>query len=195
MNRRTFLHTTTAAAEFTSLRTLAAGKARPRSVLRSSWQTVNIGDIGHTPGVLALLEKHLPEAELTLWPSDVRDGVEEMLRRRFPKLTITTDRKLIHECDFLLHGSGPYLTAHNDVASWKKETGKPYGVYGITKVGCEINNVSALRPRRSSSPMRYSPTYVSRRFGSIRTMAFSALHRSGRRRPDGCLSRASQNAP
>jgi hypothetical protein len=30
---------------------------------------VNIGDIAHTPGVLALLEKHLPEVEVRLWPS------------------------------------------------------------------------------------------------------------------------------
>ena len=43
MNRRTFLHATAA---LTSLRTLAADKKAPRIVLRSSWQTVNIGDIG-----------------------------------------------------------------------------------------------------------------------------------------------------
>ena len=38
-------------------------------MLRSSWQTVNIGDIAHTPGVLHLLEKHIPEAEVRLRPS------------------------------------------------------------------------------------------------------------------------------
>ena len=37
-----------------------APKRAPRILLRSSWQTVNIGDIAHTPGVLRLLEKHLP---------------------------------------------------------------------------------------------------------------------------------------
>ena len=42
---------------------------RPRILLRSSWQMVNIGDIAHTPGVLALLEKHIPGAEVTLWAS------------------------------------------------------------------------------------------------------------------------------
>jgi len=35
----------------------------PSILVRSFWQTVNIGDIGHTPGLLALLEKHLPEVE------------------------------------------------------------------------------------------------------------------------------------
>lgn len=104
----------------------------PRIVLRSSWQTVNIGDIGHTPGVLALLEKHIPEAEVTLWPMDVSNGVEEMLRRRFPKLRIAKDKAEAFTNDFLLHGSGPYLVADRDVEDWRNETGKPYGVYGIT---------------------------------------------------------------
>lgn len=133
MNRRTFLRTASAAATaITGLRAFGAANRPPRIVLRSSWQTVNIGDIGHTPGVLALIEKHIPEAEVTLWPMDVRNGVEEMLRRRFPKLRITKDKDEAFTNDFLLHGSGPYLTAHRDVEAWKNETGKPYGVYGIT---------------------------------------------------------------
>ena len=36
-------------------------------LLRSSWQTVNIGDIAHTPGMLALLERHWSEAGIRLW--------------------------------------------------------------------------------------------------------------------------------
>ena len=87
MNRRTFLAELTAA-----LAAARCGSGRasagdpPRILLRSSWQTVNIGDIGHTPGVIRLLGEHLPEAEVTLWPSSVGNGVEEMLRRNFPKL-------------------------------------------------------------------------------------------------------------
>jgi polysaccharide pyruvyl transferase WcaK-like protein len=80
-----------------------------------------------------LLERHLPEVEVTLWPMDVRNGVEELLRRRFPGLRIVRTKEAAYAAgDFLLHGSGPYLTAHRDVAAWRKETGKPYGVYGIT---------------------------------------------------------------
>ena len=48
---------------------------KKRILLRSSWQTINIGDIAHTPGVIALLEKHLPDVEVRLWASDIRDGV------------------------------------------------------------------------------------------------------------------------
>lgn len=134
MNRRHFLSQTGAALAGSLLapQLFAADGRPPRIVLRSSWQTVNIGDIGHTPGVLALLEKHIPEAEVTLWPMDVRNGVEEMLMKRFPRLRLVRDKKAAYECDFLLHGSGPYLTAHRDVYAWRKETGKPYGVYGIT---------------------------------------------------------------
>jgi hypothetical protein len=39
------------------------------------------------------------------------------------------------ECDFLLHGSGPSLVGRADVRRWSQETGKPYGIYGITFPG------------------------------------------------------------
>lgn len=108
----------------------------PRILLRSSWQTVNIGDIGHTPGVLRLLEQHLPDAEIRLWPSKVDNGVDVMLRERFPKLTIVqgTDAvaQAIAECDFMLHSSGPSVVAQKDLARWQRETQKPFGIYGVT---------------------------------------------------------------
>ncbi len=134
MNRRHFLQTTLAAALATSLR--AEDKRPRRLLLRSSWQTVNIGDIAHTPGVLHLLEQYLPEVEVRLWPSSVDNGVAEMLTQRFPKLKIVKAREDIlaafAECDFLLHGSGPGFVAAKDVAKWRTETGKPYGIYCIT---------------------------------------------------------------
>lgn len=133
MNRRHFLQTTLATALATSLRAVE-GRA-PRVLLRSSWQTVNIGDIAHTPGVLALLEKELPNVQVQLWPSSVDNGVEEMLLARFPKLKIVKGEALkqaFEECDFLLHGSGPSLVAEKDVVKWATATKKPYGVFGIT---------------------------------------------------------------
>jgi polysaccharide pyruvyl transferase WcaK-like protein len=115
-----------------------AGGRPPRILLRSSWQTVNIGDIAHTPGVLALLERHLPTAEITLWPSDVGHGVQEMLQRRFPALrfarTPAEQTAAFARCDFLLHGSGPSLVGADVVEHWAQTTGKPYGVFGITIV-------------------------------------------------------------
>ncbi|MFK5922094.1 MAG: polysaccharide pyruvyl transferase family protein [Verrucomicrobiota bacterium] len=117
---------------------LHAASDQPKHILlRSSWQTVNIGDIAHTPGVLHLLEEHLPEVKVTLWPSHVNNGVEEMLRARFPKLEIAKDtpalQRAFKQCDFLLHGSGPSLVAERDVIKWSERTNnKPYGVFGIT---------------------------------------------------------------
>ena len=132
--RRAWLATATVA---TTGLTGGMARARPRRlVVRSSWQTVNIGDIAHTPGILRLLETHLPNVEVWLWPSNVGNGVRELLSRRFPRVRILDPRKdvaeIFAECDFLLHGSGPSLVARRDLRRWREETGKPYGVYGIT---------------------------------------------------------------
>jgi polysaccharide pyruvyl transferase WcaK-like protein len=139
IDRRQFvsqsLQAAAASLPFAAIANAAQGE-RPRILLRSSWQTVNIGDIAHTPGVLALLEKYLPDAEVRLWPTSLADGVESMMLARFPKLQLVQSTeeqaKAFRECDFLLHGSGPYLVAKTHVQKWKAETGKPYGVYGIT---------------------------------------------------------------
>lgn len=133
VNRHEFLHSLLAA----SLAACVRSTGRPaRLLLRSSWQTVNIGDIAHTPGVLALLEKHLPETEVRLWPSKLDNGVVEMLLARFPKLLLVRGADALQEafaeCDFLLHGSGPSLVAEKDIVKWSRATGKPYGIYGIT---------------------------------------------------------------
>ena len=82
LSRRAFL-TTPALAIGTTALARADEKRKPRVLLRSSWQTVNIGDIAHTPGALALLEKHIPDAEVRLWPSKVDNGVAELLKKRF----------------------------------------------------------------------------------------------------------------
>ena len=159
MNRRHFLTTTLAS----TLASLPAAENRPRRiVLRSSWQTVNIGDIAHTPGVLALLEKHLPDVEVRLWPSSVDNGVEEMLMKRFPKLKIIKGREDIlaafAECDFLLHGSGPGFVAKKDVAKWREETGKPYGIYGITisATDCGVQGPAERREVRLLPRFRFA---------------------------------------
>ena len=74
-----------------------------------------------------------------------------MLRARFPKVKIVQGaaaNQAFAECDFLLHGSGPSLVAAKSVAQWAKETGKPYGIYGITWSAAEDRE---LLSRRSSS--------------------------------------------
>ena len=152
LNRRDFVRLTAASvAGVACARPLRAAQDRraPQILLRSSWQVVNIGDVAHTPGVLALLEKHVPEAETVLWASaDLTPQVAGMLTRRFPKLwivkgTIGADGRAsepalgeaVAWADFLLHGSGPSMVGQRDVAAFVRHTGKPFGVYGITYGG------------------------------------------------------------
>lgn len=109
--------------------------AKKKILLRSSWQTVNIGDIAHTPGVLRLLEEHLPEADICLY-GNTENGVQEMLLKRFPGLKFISQEEefeqVCGEYDFLLHGSGPYLVDPKAIEVWREKTGRPYGVFGIT---------------------------------------------------------------
>lgn len=149
VNRREFLGCCAglAAAAFTHpiSRAFAAAEPPRHILLRSSWQTINIGDIAHTPGMLTLLERHLPEAKVTLWPNRLSEPVEAMLRARFPRLQVAaTDEDkdaALAECDFGLHGSGPGLVGWREMERWR-ETGKPYGFGGITL------NDNELRDRR-----------------------------------------------
>lgn len=155
MKRRDFLRTSvlaglTAKPMFRELSAVAyAQNTRPlRILLRSSWQTVNIGDIAHTPGVLAIIERYFPDAEVTLWASgEYSDDVHEMESRRFPQLKkvvkgwVSLDGKkcnspelatALEECDFILHGSGASFVAYKNIVAAVARTGKPYGIWGIT---------------------------------------------------------------
>src|SRR5687767_3962415 len=123
-------------------------KKRPTLLLRSSWQTVNIGDIAHTPGILRLLERHLPETDVILWPKSLDRGVEPMLRRRFPRLRIVRDaatwrhpdprpddptvEQAMAAADLWLHGSGSGINEMADLERWRDATGKPYGAFGVS---------------------------------------------------------------
>jgi hypothetical protein len=75
----------------------------------------------------------------------VDNGVREMLMKNFPKLKIAqgnTDadgrptsedlKNAFEKSDFLLHGSGPYVVAENHMEAWRKNTNKPYGIYGVS---------------------------------------------------------------
>lgn len=159
INRRQWLQASLAGLIAGSVR--AADRHPPRILLRSSWQVVNIGDIAHTPGVLALLEKHIPDAEVILWASyDFSEEVAAMEKRRFPKLKVVKGRinndgkassaglaDAIQWADFLLHGSGPSLVAAKDVAAWVKHVRKPFGVYGITYASAWDTNRAELLSR------------------------------------------------
>ena len=150
MNRRTFLAASLAAAGV-SLAQPGSNSRNPRNprhiLLRSSWQTVNIGDIAHTPGMLALLEKHRPGDTVTLWPGGLTPEVANLLTTRFPKLRIAAtpaeQDAALAACDFFLHGSGPGLVGRAE-AERARQSNKPYGFAGITLNDDEIKSNRAL---------------------------------------------------
>jgi len=124
---------------------LSAADKRPQILLRSSWQSVNIGDIGHTPGALALLRKYFPEAEITLWPGTLGHGSRELLRKGFPELKIiegsldaqnrpsTPELAQVWErTDLYLSGSGSGFPASKHAVAFRQATGKPVGVFGVS---------------------------------------------------------------
>ncbi|WP_052362024.1 polysaccharide pyruvyl transferase family protein [Geminisphaera colitermitum] len=136
-----------ASAAPTPIASTAPSLPRPVVLVRSGWQTVNIGDIAHTPGLLTLLQKFTPQADLILWPMNIDEhGAEAMIRHYFPGLPIVqgriTDgqpdtpelRDAFTRADLLLYSSAPELhVAARDVPIWRAlNPQKPYGFYGIT---------------------------------------------------------------
>jgi polysaccharide pyruvyl transferase WcaK-like protein len=140
MHRRHF-----AASLAASLPCLARPARPPRILLRSSWQSVNIGDIGHTPGALGILGKHMPDAEITLWPGQLGHGSRELLTKNFPRLQIAEggldaqnrpDTEALarawERADLYLSGSGSGFPASQHAVAFRKATGKPVGVFAVS---------------------------------------------------------------
>ena len=134
MSRRRYLATSLAASVFPSF-AWALAKRPCRVLLRSSWQTVNIGDIGHTPGDLLAARASARCGDHALAQQHRQRGRGDAA----PELPEPSNRAkgnavnaAFGECDFLLHGSGASLVAQKDVGRWREATGKPYGIYGIT---------------------------------------------------------------
>lgn len=151
---------------------------QPKKILlRSSWQTVNIGDIAHTPGLLTLLETYLPDVEIYLWASKLDNGVDGLLRTRFPRLNIVSNEKGLAQafdhCDFLLHGSGASLVAEPDVVRWAEGTGKPYGVYGITLPPQKSSEVTPLSAEALAETVRVLSAAQFVFFRDSRSLAFA----------------------
>lgn len=140
--------------QLSTINTAPASPA-PSILWRGSWQSVNIGDIGHTPGALELLQKYLPAAHVTLWPGELGNGSREFLQRRFPQLKIAENccrddngsadqldgsfRPRVpalaaawERDDIMIHGSGSGFGARAHLDAWQRATGKPSGAVGIS---------------------------------------------------------------
>lgn len=114
---------------------------RPKTILlQSAWDTVNIGDIGHTPGTLRVIEEHLPEVKVVLWAMKVDERVTAMLKKRFPKVEILQGslagkgekdealRHAISSCDLYIRNSG--MGQDISFMQFCQKAGRPYGLFG-----------------------------------------------------------------
>lgn len=123
----------------------ATEKANPVILITSGWQDVNIGDIAHTPGFIALLKKRLPQAKIILWKKSKSQKVETMLNKHYPDVRIIhgqVDKEFVpqtdevnqafSEADLFIHGSGPYVIAADYLRAWHRQTKKPFGIFGVT---------------------------------------------------------------
>ncbi|MCF7784480.1 MAG: polysaccharide pyruvyl transferase family protein [Prosthecobacter sp.] len=118
-----------------------AANGKPKTILlQSAWDTVNIGDIGHTPGTLHVIEEHLPEVKVVLWAMKLDERVTVMLKTRFPKVEIMQGsltgkgekdealRQAITGCDLFIRNSG--MGQDISFMQFCQKVGKPYGLFG-----------------------------------------------------------------
>jgi len=117
-----------------------------------SWSHSNIGDIGITPGLLRLLERHVPEAEVTIVANTKADATREYLQARFPRCKVVGSpfrarknspafQEAFDRADLVLYNSGTTLSYGRWERNWDRtmslamplfmarEAGKPYGIY------------------------------------------------------------------
>src|SRR5687767_12234564 len=161
MNRRELL-ASLAALGVVAIPTPAIGQRRPLNILwRNAWAIVNIGDIAHVPGALALLRHYIPEATVTLWAQQdliFRDAIARRARFRERSVDATTvSRKVIRDlkvvygrldeagradnpdleaavgaAGIMVVGSGAGVNAGADLLRFHARTKKPIGIFGAT---------------------------------------------------------------
>jgi hypothetical protein len=169
MNRRELL-ASLAALRVVAIPTTATGQTRSLNILwRNAWAIVNIGDIGHVPGALALLRHYIPEATVTLWAQQdlvFRDTIAR--RARFPDRSVdaaTVSRKVIPDlkvvygrldeagradnpdleaavaaAGIMVVGSGAGVNAGADLLRFHARTRKPIGIFGATTDSFNFTN-------------------------------------------------------
>lgn len=121
---------------------------QPNIMIVSGWQSLNVGDIAHTPGLISALKKEMPDANYTVWiwqNDSTREDVASFINKYYPDVKcvwgdVNKDfsvdspevNKAMDEADFMIHGSGPMILGEPHLNAFKKRTGKPYGIFGTT---------------------------------------------------------------
>lgn len=136
-SRRNFLKTSALTLGASQLPLFAQGEKKKTVLLQCGWAVKNIGDIGHTPGTLRILEDYLPQAHVILWLAKTNDAVDAMFKKRFPQVEIVQGQlgekggvvqQAIERSDFFLRGPG--MGQSTDFMKYCRKVGKPYGFQG-----------------------------------------------------------------
>ena len=136
------------------LASAAADGRRPSILLISGWNLHNIGDVAITPGFLRLVQKHFPEARVTVLLQTFPDELGKYLRERFPDVQIVPNEFKAGEkltprmeqafagADLLVLNSGMTLSYGYYGNEWEKyiprllafikadQAGVPFGIFG-----------------------------------------------------------------
>ena len=173
VSRRSLLRTTAAAASATLVPRwlLRAAEAKPKRILlRTGWQSISIADLAQTAGDLALLERHLPDARVTVWPVHLEEPAEQMFRRRFPKLDVVRGQvdpktarpvepelaRAVEQADLVVHGTGPFVVSPEALAC-ARSARKPFGTLGVSlaevdeKLAALLSNARFVFARETAS--------------------------------------------
>lgn len=113
-----------------------------RICVAALWHTVNIGDIAHGPGLVRLIERHLPGVDVSFWPRrPPTPEIRSMLSRTLPEVRVIEGAvseegqpsspefaAALAQCNFMMLGSGGYHDS--PVRHWRKVHQRPFGVFG-----------------------------------------------------------------
>jgi hypothetical protein len=172
---------------------------RPNILWRNAWAIVNIGDIGHVPGALALLRHYIPEATVTLWAQQdlvfrgtiaqrarFRDGTVDattVSRKVIPDLKVVygrldeagraTDPDLeaaVAAADIMVVGSGAGVNAGPDLLRFHARTSKPIGIFGATTDSFNFTNFADGDASADVQALRACRFVFTRERSSLRLM-------------------------
>lgn len=123
-------------------------------VLKTAWQTCNIGDICFTPAMLNMLTRTFPDAHITCWGHALNDDILALIHRSFPNISwvkgslgrsgTPADKAIVDAllaADLFVYNSGPLIMYRGGAQQWDysihnmlplffcKTHGIPYGIY------------------------------------------------------------------
>ncbi|MEO6741325.1 MAG: polysaccharide pyruvyl transferase family protein [Chthoniobacteraceae bacterium] len=171
-----------------------ASTERPSILLYSGWQTINIGDMGHTLGTLHILERELPDVPVVWWAVSLNDDVRRLHERRFPKVRIVQGtvneqgepsseelREAARSASLIMANSKPGLAT--PAMRLAKHFGKSWGCYGHSLDADTFTKRPDLVPQFTTASFIFCRD--TQTLATVRKAVITAKHVAFG--PDGCF--------